>query len=105
MEEKIKFPLIPDNALINIEVSGHFLKKFQKLLLKTCEDLDDEDLLATLEKMKTDDGLPEGLSEEVIFLLLPLVDAVEKAAETQKKIEYVDLNNEEATEVLNKMFN
>lgn len=95
MENTLKIPQIPQDALINIEVSAGFLKRCQTLLLQLLQELGEEKLNITLEKFKTPEKEPENVTDATIFILLALVSEIEKQAVEQKKVVEVSVNPED----------
>ena len=98
MSETVKFPNVPLDALINIEVSGVYLKRCQTALVAFSEKLGVEAVRAIFEKMK-DQKEPESVDEAIMYVLLPLIDSIEKSAEKQGKVEYKELTQAQITEV------
>lgn len=96
MEDKsksIKYPYIPEDVMVNIEVSGYFIHRSQKLLLALSNQLTKEELLKTFEDIR-DDKPAASVEAETIGFLTALVEAMEKSASEQNKIKIVDTTHE-----------
>ena len=98
MSETMKFPNVPFDSLINIEVSGLYLKRCQTALISFSERLGVENIQAIFEKMK-EKKEPETVDESIIYVLLPLIDTIEKAADKQGKVQYTEMTSEQVAEV------
>ena len=89
----LKLPVIPDDAIIDIQVSGYFYKQLQQLLLATSQTKSPEELKKVLIKIKENNKY-EDLYEAQIHTLTTLIVSIEKAAKEQNKIEIVDFSSE-----------
>jgi len=98
MSETMKFPNVPFDALINIEVSGLYLKRCQTALISFSEQLGVENIKLIFEKMK-EKKEPETVDESIMYILLPLIDTIEKAADKQGKVQYTEMTSEQVAEV------
>jgi hypothetical protein len=92
--EKYKVPIISMDTLFNIEVSGYFLRRCQILLMTYGESIGNDEFIKILEKMKTNQA-SNTQQEETIFILVGLVDAMEKTAKKEGKAEEKELSSEE----------
>ena len=77
---KFKMPVVPIDALFNIEVSGFFLKRVQVLLMTYGETMGNEEFGKMLDRLKSGENSAETQSEETIWILVALIDAMEKSA-------------------------
>lgn len=89
----IKLPVIPDSAIITLEVSGYFYKQLQQLLLATAQTKTPEELKKVLEKIKENNQY-EDIFEAQIHTLTSLITSIEKAAKDQGKVEVIDFDPE-----------
>lgn len=89
---KTTYPIIPDDALINIQVSGSFYKKLYKLSLALGDSKPIEEYnkaLATLSK-----GEPENLYELTVQTVVAMLFEVETKAKEQGKTKLVEMDLE-----------
>ena len=89
----IKLPVIPDSAIITLEVSGYFYKQLQQLLLATAQTKTPEELKKVLEKIKENNQY-EDIFEAQIHTLTSLITSIEKAAKDQGKVSIIDFDPE-----------
>ena len=94
---KLKLPVIPDDAIIKIEISGYFYKQLQQLLLATAQTKSPEDLKKVLIKIKENNQY-EDIFEAQVHTLTSLITSIEKAAKEQDKIEIIDFDPELANQ-------
>jgi hypothetical protein len=101
-----KLPHIQSNIIINIEVSGAFLKKCQSLLLAISEKMGIEEVTASVARFKDPAAVPQDNDESTLWIMVSLVASLEKSAMDQNKVEFVEVTAKEAAELLDKkMFN
>ena len=93
---------IPKDAIMNVEISGDYLGRCQGFLLGVCNTLPEDKLKNAFENYKTDKE-PESLEEHVIFMMLPLIHAIEAAAKAQSKSVTKTFTEEEIAELKNKV--
>jgi hypothetical protein len=91
---------IPQDAIINVEISGNFLGKCQSLLVGACTSIGNDKVKEAYEKFK-DDKEPENLEEHVIFIMTSLVHAIETAAKEQSKTEVKVFTEDEINQLKN----
>jgi len=94
MSRTIKVPNVEPSAIINLEVSGAFLRQLQMTLLALGEQRSPEDFTKVLEKLKKNEAA-EDLYEVQVHLFTALVASIEKAAMAQNKITYKELTIED----------
>ena len=100
--EKIKYPVIPHDAIVTVEFSGFFINRIQNLLLGHCNAMSKEDVMKAFEEAK--DLQPcSTIEKETVGVLLCLVESIEDYATEQKKVQEIDLTPEEAAAVLERM--
>lgn len=95
---KIKVPFIPDSNIVTINVSGYFYKKIQTIFLAKGNERSREDFLRVLERAKSNEPI-EDLYEAEIQVMAALVMSIEKAAQTQNKIEYKEVDEDGPTTI------
>lgn len=79
---KVKYPTIPEDVVINLEVSGGFYKDLSALLLSLSKELKQEEYASCVEKLKT--GKPaDNLKEANVMLITALVFTLEHSAKEQ----------------------
>ncbi len=81
---KVKFQTIPNDALIDIQVSGSFYKRVVELLTALGNSMKLDEFKAVLEKLKTNDP-PANLHEMNIHVNMMLVYEIEQQAVKQGK--------------------
>lgn len=86
----LKVPHIPDSNVVTIEISGYFYKKLQSVFLAKGAERSKEDFVKVLERIKTKQPI-EDLYEAEIEVLASLVLSIERAAQSQNKLEYKDI--------------
>ena len=94
----VKYTYVPTDAMISIEVSGTYLKRCSGFLLQLSQFMGEEKLQAALKKLSGNDK-PESIEELALFVILPLVDSIEKAAIKQNKTMDVELTPEQAAQI------
>lgn len=89
MEEK-KYPVIPPDAIVTVEMSGSFLKRLQFHLFYRLSKLSKIDADAVLKRIKENQ---EALTEEedVIHMITSILVAGDQAAKAQNKNVYKTL--------------
>lgn len=97
MEDKsksIKYPYIPQDVMVNVEFSGYFIHRTQKLLIALSNQLSKEELIKTFEDIR-DDKPAASVEAEAVGFLTALVEAMEKSAAEQKKIQIIDTTHDQ----------
>jgi thymidine phosphorylase len=89
---KTTYPVIPDEALIDIKVSGTFYKKLLKLSVSLGESRPIEDYKRALETLGKE--LPKDLYELNVQVVVAMLYEVEKAARDQKKTKMIEVDLE-----------
>jgi len=92
-------PQVPFKALINIEVSGGFLRRCQDLLVGVAEDMGQEGIQLALKKFKETADPPADKDEAILYILLALVGEIEQKALDQKKTEDITVTDEQLKEM------
>jgi hypothetical protein len=93
---------IPKNAIMNVEISGDFLERCQSFLIGVCSSMSNEKLKQTFENYK-DDKEPESIEEHAVFIMTPLIQAIELAAKEQSKTVTKTFTEEEIAELKKKL--
>ena len=88
-------PQVPFKSIIEIEVSGGFLRRCQDLLLAIAEEMGQENIPIALKKFKETAEGPADKDEAMLYILLALVGEIEQKAMDQKKTEDVTITDEE----------
>lgn len=94
-----KIEIIPDDAVITIQMSGFYIKTIQNILIALASDIGKENLIKVLDKMKNDKP-PETLEEVIIFSLTTLVHTAEEAAKEQSKTKMQDFTEDEIKNII-----
>lgn len=94
LKEKVTVPILDFNKTFKIEVSGFFLKRCQSLLMLYGNELGKDNFVKSLEKLKTKEP-PASATEETIWILVGLIDAMEKTAQAEKLYEEKEMTNED----------
>jgi hypothetical protein len=88
MEESKKTVIIdaiPQDAIVDIKVSGHFIHGLQLSLLGLSERMGKEKVQQALARFREGKEPPQDLEEQLLFILIALVGESEKAAIAQGK--------------------
>ena len=89
---------IPKDAIMKVEISGDYLSRCQGFLLGVCSTLSEDKLKKVFERYK-EDTEPESLEEHIVFMMLPLIQAIELAAKDQSKSVSKTFTDEEIAEL------
>jgi hypothetical protein len=81
---KIKFPTIPNDAIIDIQVSGSFYRRLVDLITELGNSKPIDEFKAVLERLKTTEGAKDAY-ELNVHLVMMLIYEIEKKAFEQKK--------------------
>lgn len=81
---KLKFDTIPNEALIEIQISGSFYKRMVDLITMLGESVPLEDFKSVLEKLK-DNNPANDMFEFNVHTIICLIYEVEKQAKAQNK--------------------
>ena len=100
-EKLYKLPVVKGDAVINIQVSGLFLKKCQTLLLALGNETGQDKIKSILEKFKTTQSIPEDTHEATIFILVSLVGEMENEAIKQNQVEYKEVTSDQLKSMYN----
>ena len=79
----IQYDSIPNDAIIDLKVSGEYYEKLKIVLLSLTEQVPAEELLPMIEKFKTPQAHNTAL-EHNIYTLLILIKTIEDEAKKQK---------------------
>lgn len=90
MAENTKIPVIPDDALVDIQISGSFHRKLAKAALALGEARPPEDYKKALETLK--DKNPENLYELTVNIIVAVLFEVETSAKKQNKVKLIDID-------------
>lgn len=80
---KTKFPSIPDEAIVDLKISGTFYRSLAQLLLGLSQELKPEEYQAIVEKLKNKQPAND-IKELNIMVITALVFSIELSAEEQK---------------------
>lgn len=94
MSKTIKVPNVEASTIINLEVSGYFLRQLQMTLIALGEQKSPEEFQRILEKLKKNEPA-EDLYEIQVHLFTALVGSIEKAAIAQDKVVYKEMTIDE----------
>lgn len=94
---KITYPTIPNDALIDIKVSGIFHKRLVELLAALGESVTLDEWKAVLQRIKTDDRAKD-LFEFNVHTIMMLIYEVEVEAQKQGKITTAEVDDSDATD-------
>lgn len=94
---KITYSTIPDDALVDIKVSGSFHKRLVELLATLGESVALDEWKAVLERIKTNDPAKD-LFEFNVHTILMLIYEVEVEAQKQGKITTAEVDDPDATD-------
>lgn len=79
----IKIPTIPEEALVELKISGSFYKATSQVIIGLVQKLTPENYKLVCDKVKNNE--PATSVEELnVMLLISLIYTIEKAAEVQK---------------------
>ena len=81
---KIKYPTIPNDAIIDIQVSGSFYRRLVDLITELGNSKPMDEFKAVLERLKTTEGAKDAY-ELNVHLVMMLIYEIEKKAFEQKK--------------------
>jgi hypothetical protein len=99
LSQTVKIPIVPFESIFNIEVSGFFLKRCQVLLNAIGRELGEPEVKRIIEKLKTKEG-PANTAEETVWILIGLIDAMEKSAYNNKLTTEVEMTAEDLLKTL-----
>lgn len=80
---KLTFPIIPNDILIDVKISGTFYRALSQTLLGYTQSLTDKEYVDVKLKIKNNSQASD-IKELTIMLLTSLVFSIEKSAEEQK---------------------
>lgn len=87
---KIKYDTIPEDVLIDIQISGSFYRRMVDLLTMLAESVPLEDFKKVLEKMK-ENKPAEDMFEFNVHTLISLIYEVELKAKDQNKLKKAEM--------------
>jgi hypothetical protein len=93
----IKYDIIPEDALVDIQISGQFYKRMVELLTMLAESVPLEDFKKVLEKLSSNKPA-EDMFEFNVHTMMSLIYEVEKQAKDQKKFEQKEMEVPEEAE-------
>ena len=104
--ENGKIVTIPDDAIINVPISGSFKKAVEETLHYVMADLDTEEIIIALQRIRTGfKGVKVGEAthtERAIWVLMSLISEMNYQAAEQKKTVVTDENiNERMSDIIN----
>lgn len=83
--KKIEYNTIPNDALIDIKISGAFYAKLSNLLIKLASSMPEEEFKTLMSDFK-DNKQPKNTTEFTIHILFSLIYEIENNAKKQNKI-------------------
>jgi len=104
--EQGKVVTIPDDAIINVPISGSFKKAVEETLHYVMADLDTEEIIIALQRIRTGfKGVKAGEAthtERAIWVLMSLISEMNYQAAEQKKTIVTDEDvNEKMSDIIN----
>jgi len=87
----LKYDTIESDAMIDIQVSGHFYKRIVNALLALGESRSSEEFKEALEALKTDNP-PKDAYEVHIRLFMALISEIETKAKAQNKTKHIEVD-------------
>lgn len=94
--EKIKYDTIPNDALIDITISGSFYKKLTSLLIHVGSSVSNEEFTKILANIKEDKPV-DSVIQLNVEVLLALIYEIETNAKTQNKIKVEEFEPKEVS--------
>ena len=88
---KVKYKAIPDEAIIDIQVSGSFYARLVELLAALGASVEQDKFKAAIEALKTADP-PKELFEFNVQLVMLLIYEIEKKAVEQNKMKDMEID-------------
>lgn len=98
-QKTFKLPHVPYEAIIDIKVSGLYLKRCQGLLLSIGEQMGREKFQEVLKKFSSTPDNPSDITEATVYILTALVAEAEKCAIEQKLVKELEITAEEAAKI------
>lgn len=89
---KISYPVIPNDVLVDIQVSGSFYQKLLKLSLALGDSRPPEDYKKALDTLSK--GEPETLYELTVQTVVAMLFEVETKAKAQGKTKMVEIDGD-----------
>lgn len=93
---KLSYPTIPNEAIIDIQVSGAFYKDLLGLQISLSETVTLDQYKKVLEELKTD-KVPDSVFSNTVQIIMALIFEIESKAKTQDKIQMIDIDPENPT--------
>jgi hypothetical protein len=93
--EKLKYEIIPNDSLVDIQISGSFYSKLKDLSLKLGQSVPVDEFKTILKKLEGSE--PEtNLFELNLSVVLALIFEIENCAKAQDKTKQVEIDAEPA---------
>lgn len=92
-----KIPHVEDKTIVDIQVSGAFLRMIQMTLLSMGNEKKPEEIMKILDNYKNMKPA-ESLFEAQFHILTALLSTIEKSAMEQNKVVYQDIDTDKITE-------
>ena len=94
---KLSYPTIPDEAIIDIQVSGAFYKDLLGLQISLSETVTLDQYKKVLEELKNDKPA-DSVFSNTIQIIMALIFEVESKAKAQDKIKMIEIDPEDPTD-------
>jgi len=91
---KITYPTIPNEALVDIQVSGAFYKDLLGLQISLSETVTLEQYKKVLEELKNDKP-PESVFSNTVQIVMAMIYEIEVKAKAQDKIKIIEIDPDE----------
>lgn len=88
---KIKYPSIPDEAIVELKIVGSFYRSLAQLLLGLSQELKPNEYQTIIEKLKNKQPATD-IKELNIMLITSIVFSIEMAAEEQKVTTQIEVD-------------
>lgn len=95
--KKIKLPVIPMDALVEIKMSGFFINKLQNLIIAISHEVGEKNLIEFYENIKNNKQ-PKTVEEMSLGLLTALIQAAEESAEKNKQMKEMEFEPDQLTQ-------
>lgn len=93
-DKSIKYPYIPQDAVIKLEVSGFFINRMQKLVIALSNSMSKEELIKIFEQLKEDKD-SSTVEAETLGILTTLLHDMEEQAHKQNKVKIMNTTHGE----------
>lgn len=88
---KLSYPTIPNEVIVDIQVSGAFYKDLMALQISLAESVTLDQYKAILEKLK-DKSSPESVFAHTVEVILALTYEIESKATAQGKFKIIEID-------------